>query len=98
MKTSNLIAVEEFCIHYKVPKTFILTLKEYELIEISTIAQQEFIREKEIRRIEKLMRLHYDLQINFEGLDAIYNLLEKIDQLEEQILHLRNKLNRYEDF
>lgn len=97
MNSTELIAIEEFCTYYKVPENFIFSLSEYDLIEVTLIEHQEFIRAKEIRHIEKLMRLHYDLSINFEGLDAIYNLLEKIDHLEDEILSLKNKLQRYED-
>ena len=44
------------------------------------------------------MRLHYDLDINIEGIDAIYNLLKQVEELQSQIITLRNKLNFYENF
>ena len=44
------------------------------------------------------MRIHYDLEINFEGLDAIYNLLNQVESLKEEITLLHNKLRFYEDF
>ena len=44
------------------------------------------------------MSLHYDLDINLEGIDAIYNLIKKIESLNEHILELRNKLKRFNSY
>jgi hypothetical protein len=44
-----------------------------------------------------MMRLHYDLEINLEGIDAIYNLLKQVEDLQNQVVTLRNKLNIYEN-
>lgn len=44
------------------------------------------------------MRLHYDLEINIEGIDAIYNLLEQVNSLRKEITTLNNRLRLYEDF
>ena len=42
------------------------------------------------------MRLHYELDINFEGMDAIINLLKKLQEAEEEMRRLKNKLRLYE--
>ena len=47
--------------------------------------------------IEKMIRLHYDLQINFEGIDAISQLLNKIETLQQNLLRTQNKLRLYEE-
>jgi hypothetical protein len=41
--------------------------------------------------------LHYELHINIEGIDAIYNLLKQVELLQLEIRTLKNKLNSYED-
>ena len=98
METKNLISVQLICKRYNVPVSFINTLQEYQLIEIIVEKDDFFIHTKQIKEVEKMMRLHYDLDINLEGVDAIYNLLRKVDSLEQEITTLHNKLRFYEDF
>ena len=93
MKT---ISTKQICIHYNIPNTFIESLVEYELIEIVIIDSDMHIPINDILRIERLMRLHFDLKINFEGIDVINNLLDQVDGLQEKIHTLQNKLDLYE--
>ncbi|TWO32906.1 hypothetical protein E1J38_008580 [Seonamhaeicola sediminis] len=96
MKEQDLISVQLLCRRYNVPNSFIIKLQEYQLIEVIVRQDDFFINVKQIKKIEKLMRLHYDLDINLEGVDAIYNLLQQVEDLQEEIKFLKNKLNRYE--
>ena len=98
MKTNNYIAIEQLCEYYDVPVTFINTLNDFNFIEIATIEKINYVKKNQIGTIEKIMRLHFDLDINMEGIDAIQNLLKKVESLNFDILELRNRLNRYEDF
>jgi hypothetical protein len=50
----------------------------------------------QINAIEKLITFHYDLDINIEGIHAISNLLNTIDNLQSELKELKNKLNFYE--
>lgn len=96
MNVEDLISVELFCRRYNVPDSFINILHEYQLIEVIVKHGDFYIHIKQIRKIEKLMRLHYDLNINLEGVDAIHNLLKQVEDLKQEIKFLQNKLNRYE--
>lgn len=98
METKNLISLQQFCKHYNVPITFINALNEYELVEIIVSKSENYLRIKELNEVEKMMRLHYDLDINIEGIDAIYNLLKQLEILQEEIKQLNNKLRFYEGF
>jgi len=71
MKT---ITVKQFCANYDVPSSFINSLSNFELIELIEIENTKHLQIKDIHRIEKMMRLHYDLNVNFEGLDIINHL------------------------
>jgi len=46
--------------------------------------------------VEKMMRLHYDLHINLEGIDAISNLLKQVQDLKKENQILKNKLKTYD--
>ncbi len=97
MEVTDLISITTFCKHYNVPATFIKDLKEYELIEIVVSNNDHFIKTTQINEVEKLMRLHFDLHINLEGLDAIYHLLQRLENMQNEITSLNNKLRLYED-
>lgn len=96
METTHLISIQQFCTHYNVPKTFINALHEYDLVEITITDNENYIKTNQLNDIEKMIRLHYDLDINLEGIDAIYNLLKQVEALQNQVVTLRNKLNIYE--
>ena len=54
-------------------------------------------KNQQLNEVEKMIRLHYELDINLEGIDAIYNLLNSRSSLQFEIRTLQNKLNAYED-
>jgi len=97
MTKNDLISIKQFCKHYNVPVTFINSLHEYELIEIIIENSDHYIHLSHINHIEKMMRLHYDLEINLEGLDAISNLLKQVESLKQELTMLNNKLKLYEN-
>ena len=98
MNTTNLISIQQFCTLYNVPVTFIEALNDYELVEITITENDTFLQTNQLNDVEKMMRLHYDLEINLEGIDAIYNLLKQVENLQSEIRVLKNKLNAYEGF
>ena len=97
MQTEHLIPADEFCTHYKVEYSFINSLQEYGLIEITTIDNNLFIDQDHLQNLEKLARLHYDLDINLEGIEAITYLLHRVKSMQEEITSLRNRLEAYEN-
>lgn len=96
METENLISIQQFCEHYSISTAFINELKEYELIEIIVENNDDYIKVTQITEVEKMIRLHYDLNINLEGVDVIYNLLNQVDTLKKELTDLQNKLRFYE--
>jgi hypothetical protein len=98
METTKLISITQFCANYNVPVTFINALQEYELVEITISENENYLQTNQLNDVEKMMRLHYDLNINFEGIDAIYNLLKQVEALQTEVTTLQNKLNFYKDF
>jgi hypothetical protein len=95
MDSKNLISIQEICTHYNVTTSFISALKNYELIEIVVVEKNQCIHLNQIKRLEKIIRLYYELEINFEGMQAISNLLNKVESLQNEINKLNNKLDFY---
>lgn len=91
------ISIQQFCEHYEVPTSFIVALYEFELIELVSFNNDRYLKKNQIQSIEKLMRLHFDLNINLEGIDAIYNLLKQVEFLQQELNDLTNRLRVYED-
>lgn len=97
MQKENLIKAEEFCRIHQVEISFIHSLEEHGLLETTVIEQAEYVSVDHLQNLEKLVRMHFDLGINLEGIDAIAHLLEKLQTMQQEISILRNRLNFYED-
>lgn len=96
MATKKYILVSHFCKHAHIEKDFVQHLHEYGLVKIEERENDAFIEEKNISEIERMFRLHNDLGINFEGLDAISEMLKRVRILEKNILKLQKRLDIYE--
>ena len=98
MSTIELIPLNTFCVHNNIEVTFINSLEQSGLIEIIKVQETAFIHEDRIGDIEKYVRLHYDLDINLEGIEAINYLLLRVEDLQRENIRLKNKLRLYEKF
>ena len=96
MQTEDLLSAEECWTHYNIQMSFIQSLHEYGLIEVNRIESVEFIPKDKLHDLEKFIHLHYDLDINFEGLDAINHLLERIKSLQHELNLLKSRLGGQE--
>lgn len=97
MKNKNLIQIKQFCIYHEIENTFITELSNYGLIHIITEENDEYLETEQLPTVEKMIRMHYDLKINLEGIDAIANLLNKIETLQQNLNTVQNKLRVYEE-
>jgi phage terminase small subunit len=97
MQPEEMIAAEEFCIHYNIELSFIYSLNESGLIEIITEEEKIFVPLSQVSQLEKLVRLHYEMGINPEGIETITYLLERMNEMQRQIVYLTNRLSMYED-
>jgi len=97
METTDMIVLDEFCTSHQVEVSFVRTLEEHGLIETIIVNETLYIQENELPKLEQILRLHQELNINSEGVDAIINLLKRIEKMQNEITILRNKLNFYEE-
>jgi len=96
MQTKYLIAVDEFCSYHNIEISFINALQHAGLVEIKTIKETGFIDPEQLRQLEKIVRLYYELDINLEGIETINSLLQRISSMQKEIIALRNRLRLYE--
>ncbi len=96
MATQYFIAVDEFCASHEIEISFITSLRENGLIEVTTIKETAFIDSVQLPQLEKFVRFYYDLDINLEGIETISHLIKRINGLHDEIGLLRNKLRLYE--
>jgi chaperone modulatory protein CbpM len=93
MRTENLITVKDFCVYHNVAHTFVEYLADAGLVKVT---KTNCIPIDEIQKVERLVRLHNQLEINEPGVATINNLLEKLDDMEQEMSVLRSKLRLYE--
>lgn len=95
MQTQNLVSVNEFCVNHNIEISFISSLQQTGLIEITTIKKAEFIDANQLQQLEKIVRLYYEFDINLEGIETITHLLKRINSLQDEIKVLKNNLRLY---
>ena len=96
MQTEYLIAVDEFCAKHNIEISFVSSLQQTGLIEITTIEEAWFIDVDQLKQLEKFIRFYYELNINLEGIETINHLLQRVNAMQDEIITLRNRLGLYE--
>ena len=96
MEKEEMIPANEFCIHHNVELSFIYSLNESGLITTTTIEEQVFVPLSQMNNLEKLVRL-YEMDINLEGIETVSYLLKRINDMQQEITRLTNRLRIYED-
>ena len=97
MEATDMIVLDKFCTSHRVEVSFVRSLEEQGLIETIMVNETLCISEGELSKLEQIVRLQQELNINSEGADAIISLLIRIESMQNEITVLRNKLNFYEE-
>ena len=96
MANEKYILVRQFVEGSNIEGDFVYSLHEYGLVTFKKVENELFIEEGDISEIEKMFRLHHDLGINYEGLDAIKQMLQRMQHLEHEMDLLQKRLGLYE--
>src|SRR5687767_9464993 len=88
----NLIMVEQICLSHNIDSNFISTLASYGLVEVVVKNEMHYLPADTLVLVEKIIRLHYELEINIEGIDVIVNLLDRIEMLQKNLIDSQNQL------
>ncbi len=94
--TKEYISIHKLCENYQIPDSFFEELQEFGLVPVYQETDEPMIEASALPQLEKIMRLHFDLNINLEGIDVIINLLQQIEALQNEIHWLKKRLSLYE--
>jgi len=97
MEIENFVKVEEFCLCHEIDASVVHALNGLGLIEVCTIESTHYLYREHTGELERMLRLHYELGINMEGIDAIAHLLNKVTSLQEELRLVKNRLRVFED-
>lgn len=95
MQQEALIPTELIIRHHRIQESFLHSLRDYGLIELTEIESGQFVDSSRLNDLERMIRLHYELQINLEGIDAITHLMARMESLQDELKTLRNRLRFY---
>ena len=92
MDVSNYILIQKITLHFPVEDSFIWELHHNDLVTVVTLDNKSYIHNDELNQLEKIIRIHLDLEINIAGIDVVLNLLEQIENLEGKLKIIKGKL------
>ncbi len=96
MNESKHIQIDVLCQNYRIEPAFFNQLVEHGLVKTSAAKGASFVAENQIRRLDQMVRLHQDLELNPQGIDVVLNLLQKIEDLELALNAAMNRLSIHE--
>lgn len=91
----QMIPAKEFCTHHHIELNFIYSLREYGLVDVISNEGNDYLSVEKLNELEKIVRLHYDLDVNMEGIDVIMHLLNRLEAAQHEANELRNQLKFY---
>lgn len=91
-----MIPAKDFCIHHNVEISFIHSLKEHGLIDVMIVEENVYVPAEEMCELEKMVHFYYDMGINLEGIETIKHLLGQVNEMQQRIVELNNRLQVYE--
>ncbi|HKP31719.1 MAG TPA: chaperone modulator CbpM [Chitinophagaceae bacterium] len=91
MEQTDRIEVESCCEYYQISVNFLESLEDAGLIQVQLQEGRRYITHDDLSLLEKFIRLHYDLNINTEGLEAINYMLERMRRMQDELASLRKR-------
>jgi len=96
MKQENYISVKTFCERHGVGESFVYSMYEYEVLQLEYEEDEGKLHVEDLPLLEKMVRLHNELDINPEGIQAIHHLLGQVESLQQEVASLKKKLDALE--
>lgn len=96
MEKYILIPAETFCLSHQIEVQFIEDLHDFGLVEVVSKKKTLFIPETEIQKLGRILVFNRELDINLAGIETIFQLLERIEGMQDRLTKLENKLKKYQ--
>jgi chaperone modulatory protein CbpM len=93
MDNKNMITLETLLQNYEVEMSFINALQDFGLVTIVEVDGKQCFDRDNLADLEKMIRLHYDLDINLAGIDVICNMLRRMNEMQAELTMLKNRLD-----
>lgn len=97
MGENQYILIKTICVQYNLEPDFLEELQGVGLLQIVDIEQERFIHQEALSDLERIIRIHNELNVNIEGIDVVFNLLKKVNTLQSEVSILKNRLYFYEN-
>ena len=62
---------------------------------LMTEGGERYLTFTQLPDIERYSRMYYDLSINIEGIDAIHHLLQRMEEMQNELHELRSQLRLF---
>ncbi len=79
------VSLEEFCEICGISPDLVNNMVAYEIIHPHGQHTSLQFSVQEVQRTKKALRLQRDLEVNLAGIALVFDLLEKIDELDQQL-------------
>ena len=96
MPKQHFIAAATFCLNHQIDYHFIQLLRQSGLIEAREESEKIYILEEQLPALERMVRLHFEMDINLEGIETINYLLQRMEAMQQEIVQLKNRIGFYE--
>ncbi len=93
--SENRILYTECLRIYNIDESFVESLHQSGLINITEQENERFLELSELDDLEQFVRWYYDMDINVEGIEALYHMLARMKNLQSELDVLRNELRFY---
>lgn len=97
MNLENHIPISDLCDHYQVEQSFFMQIHDCDLIHLETIEKVQYIDIEKINDVEKMVRLYHELQVHEENIDIVFNLIQKIESLQDELKAAQRRLKHFHD-
>jgi len=88
------IAIRSFCEYHQIDRSLVEAFFEFGLLEAREERGEQYLTDEDIEPLETMLRLHTELGINLEGIEAIMHMRRRIRHLQQRLHELEYELKR----
>jgi len=89
LPSSRVLPIDEVARLVDIQPDLVVRLVDWGLIDPVEISPEPYFEVSVVLRIRRILRIHYDLGVNWAGIGVVMDLLAKIDDLEREVARLK---------